>query len=312
MADVGHIAGDIGTQRAPRLDARIARVADSQYGRISHRQLLALGLSASAIRKRVMSGRLHVVHRGVYAVGHAAAPVNGRLMAAVLAGGSGALVSHRSAAWLHGVLDDSRAVIDVVGAARRRSREGIVFHRSRRLDESDRGRIANIPVTSLPRTLLDIAAVIQQRRLVYALERAEKLGVFDFSAIHACCARNKGHHGLKPLTAAIQAIEPEAAHAHDGIERTFIAFCKRYAVPPPAMNASVAGLTVDALWAKQKVIVELDSWTHHRTRKAFEEDRRRDATLKLAGYEVLRVTDCWLKEEPAQLAATLLNLLHRG
>jgi hypothetical protein len=270
-------------------------------------------LSQRTVTRWMASGRLHPVYRGVYAVGHPIVGREGRLMAAALACGPNAFVSHRSAAGLWGLLDDARSVIDVVAAANRRSRRGILFHRVRRLDPGDCGRIDNIPVTSLPRTLLDIAAVIPQRRLVYALEKAEKLGVFDLKAIRACTARNKGHHGLRALTAAIEAIEPEAAHAHDGLERLFIAFCKRYELPAPAMNAVVEeGLTVDALWKEQRVIVELDSWTHHRTRKAFENDRRRDATLKLAGHEVLRVTDRWLKNEPQQLAMTLLSLLDRG
>jgi very-short-patch-repair endonuclease len=273
---------------------------------IAHHQLLRLGLSASAIQKRVLGGRLHPIYRGVYAVGHSLLGSKGRLMAAALAGGPDALISHRSAAALHGLLDDSRAVIDVVSPTHRRSRKGIKFHQSRQLD---RAEVDRIPVTSVARTLLDIAPVVPKRRLVYALEQLEKQWTFDLTAIESVMSRCRGHKGLKRLRQALQEIDPEAQYAHEGLERRFIAFCKRYGVQRPAMNAVVEGLTVDALWAQPKLIVQLDSWEHHKDRRAFEEDRRRDTVLALAGFQVLRVTDRQLTEE---LAATLDALLSRS
>jgi hypothetical protein len=163
-------------------------------------------------------------------------------------------------------------------------------------------------VTSVARTLLDIAPVVPTRRLVYALEQLEKRREFDLTEIEAVMRHSHGHRGLKALTAAIKEIEPEAQFAHEGLERSFIAFCKRYELRKPAMNAVVEGLTVDALWAKEKLIVELDSWEHHKDRRAFEEDRRRDAVLALAGFQVLRITDRQLTRE---LAATISELLRR-
>jgi hypothetical protein len=286
----------------------MAALATRQHGVVALSQLIALGLSRRTVTQWVASGRLHPVHRGVYAVGHAVITLKGRVMAAVLACGPGAVLSHRSAAQLWGLLNDARAVIDVVAAASRRSRKGIAFHRVRRLHPDDRAEIDGIPVTSLSRTLLDIAEVVPRRKLVYALEQAERLRLLDLREIEACAARNHGRHGLKPLRQAIKEIEPEAQYAHDGMERLFIAFCRRYDLQPPVMNVSVEGFTVDAVWAGAKLIVELDSWEHHKDRRAFEEDRRRDAILKRAGHEVLRVTYRWLTKEPDDLALTIRTL----
>jgi very-short-patch-repair endonuclease len=268
-------------------------------------QLLALGYSRRTITTWVANGRLHPIHRGVYAVGHSLVTLRGRLMAAVLACGPNALISHRTAAMLWGLLDDSRAAIDIVAAANRRSRMGIAFHRVRRLDPDDCGEVAGIPVTSLARTLLDIAEVVPLRRLVYALERAEKRQVFDLREIEACMARNPGRRGLEPLRRALREIEPEALYAHEGLEREFINFCRSRGIEMPAMNAVVEGFTVDAMWQDRKLVVELDSWEHHKDRRAFEEDRLRDAVLELAGYRVVRVTKRLLRKEPARLAALL-------
>jgi very-short-patch-repair endonuclease len=295
------------SQRGARI-RRLAALATRQHGVVALWQLIALGLSRRTVTEWVASGRLHPVHRDVYALGHAAIALNGRLMAAVLACGPGAVVSHRTAAGLWGVLQDARSVIDVLAAANRRSRKGIAFHRVRRLHPDDRTEVDGIPVTSLARTLLDVAQVVPRRKLVYALEQAERLRILDLREINACMARSHGHRGIKRLRRAIEEIEPEAQHAHEGMERLFIAFCRRQELQMPVMNVVVEGLTVDALWAQQKLIVELDSWSHHRSKRAFEEDRRRDAPLKRAGYEVLRVTYSWLTEEPDDLAETIRRL----
>jgi very-short-patch-repair endonuclease len=292
------------TERGTR-DRKIAAVAKRQHGVIALRQLLALGVGAALVRRWVANGRLHPIHRGVYAVGHPVVAPKGRLLAAVLACGPATFISHRTAAQLWGLLDDSRAVIDVVAAANRRSRKGIAFHRVRQLHPDDCAEIDHIPVTSVARTLLDIAPVIPVRRLTYALEQAEKEALFDMVAIEAVMGRCHGHNGLGRLRQAITEIEPEAQYTHKGLERLFVAFCRRYELEQPAMNAVVEGFTVDALWPTQKLIVELDSWEHHKGRRAFEEDRRRDLVLTAAGYRILRVTKRRLEHDAEQLATLL-------
>ena len=231
--------------------------------------------------------------------------LNGRLMAAVLACGRGAHLSHRSAGLLWGLLDDLRSVSDVVAAASRRSRRGIVFHRVRRLHPDDCTETDGIPVTSVARTLLDLAEVVPRRKLVYALEQAEKNRLLDLLELEACMRRNPGRRGLRSLRQALSEIEPEAQYAHKGLERAFIAYCKRHGVKMPAMNAVVEGFTVDAVWSRQKLIVELDSWEHHKGRRSFEEDRRRDLVLGLGGYRTLRVTQRMPSNDSVFLAAAL-------
>jgi hypothetical protein len=308
MEDVAHLNAGIRTQRDERL-RWLAVIAERQHGVIAQRQLVALGFTASAIRRLVQSGRLHPVHRGVYAVGHKALPANGWFMAAALAGGTGALICERSATDLHGLVSDSRPVIDVLAPARRRSRERLVLHHSRLIHPDDRTEVDGIPVTSVARTLLDLAEVVPRRKLVYALEQAERLRVFDLRELEAVMARSHGRRGLKALTEAIQEIEPEAEYVRSRMERLFVAFCKRYELGVPPMNVSVGGFVVDAVWHERKLIVELDSWTHHRTRRAFEEDRRRDALIKRrTRFELVRVTYRWLTEEPDDLAATIGEL----
>jgi hypothetical protein len=227
------------------------------------------------------------------------------VLAGAFAYGPGTLVSHQSAAWLRDLMSDSRAVTDVVGAAKRSSRPGIRYHYARQLHPDDCAEIDGIPVTSLARTLLDIAEVVPRRRLVYAIERAENQGTLDMREIQAVMARWRGRRGLKPFRLALREIEPEALYAHDGLERLFIGFCRRYEVEMPAMNAVVEGFTVDALWADRKLIVELDSWEHHKDRRAFEEDRRRDAILGFAGYRIVRVTKRLLTTDSGRLEALL-------
>jgi hypothetical protein len=308
MADVTEV------DRAIRLETRsrdrvIADLARTQHGVVAHWQLVALGLGPDAIQRWVRNWRLHRIHRGVYALGHRAVSSLGYAMAAALAYGEGALVGYRSASWLWDVLDDTRQVIDVVAVAKRQGRRGICFHSTASLHPDDVAERHGIPVTSLARTLLDIAEVVPRRRLVYALERAEKARVFDLNEIQALMARSRGRRGLKALTAAIRAIEPEALYSHDGLERLFIDFCRRRGLDLPAMNASVEGFTVDALWPDRKLIVELDSWEHHKSRRSFEEDRRRDALLGFAGYRIVRVTAHMLRTGPSGLAAQLSERL---
>jgi very-short-patch-repair endonuclease len=296
------------TERGTR-DRELANLAGRQHGVVALWQLIALGLGGDLVRQWVARGRLHAVHRGVYAVGHPLLTLKGRLMAAVLACGPGASVSHRTAAMMHRLLDDSRPLIDVAAASNRRSRPGIHFHRVRRLHPSEVTDIDGIRVTGVARTLLDIAGLVPQRRLVYALECAEKTRVLDMVEIEALLRRSRGHRGSRALQRAIRAIEPEAEHVHEGLERAFVAFCRARQIEAPAMNAVVEGFTVDALWAKRKLIVELDSWKHHRDRRSFEEDRRRDAVLALAGYQPLRVTHRRLTRDPDGLELTIRRLL---
>jgi hypothetical protein len=221
MADVTAINPDIGGSKAATSpDRAAAELATSQDGVISLEQLLELGLSLKAIEYRLEVGRLHPILPGVYAVGHRVVSWRGRLMAAVLWAG-GALVSHRSAAALWEVLPSQRFRIDVVVPRKSpRSRREVQVHQSRLIHPDDRGVIGGIPVTSLPRTMLDLAEVERPRRLERALEESVRLGKLDGRKLDELLVRSKGRRGLKPLRSAlIAAVQEQPALKRSNSER---------------------------------------------------------------------------------------------
>jgi very-short-patch-repair endonuclease len=291
-------------------DARehdVAKLATRQHGLVEFQQLIELGLSAEAIQRRLSSGRLHQVHKGVYAVGHLALTRLGQMMAAVLACGPNALLSHWAAAELWGFLPRKRDFIDVVSATNSRRRKGIIPHRGANLDP-DRAYRHGIPVTSPSRTLLDIAAVASRKELARAIEAAERSGWLNPREMGKLIARNPRRPGMKALKAELAAYDPIMRRTRSILERDFLRECKRLGVPKPISNEIVEGLEVDMFWPDAKVIVELDSWEFHKTKAAFERDRRRDAWLERRGYRVLRVTYDWLATDPAEVAETVKEL----
>jgi len=247
----------------------------------------------------------------VYAVGRKKVPREGRWQAAVLACGPGAVLSHRSAAALWGLLRDSPATVDVTVPGRGRAGSGdIVVHNVRHLHRDDRRRRDHIPLTSVPRTLLDLAEVVPPRQLARAIDEAERLRLFDLRMLDELCKRSRGRRGLRPLAQALSRYRPMAPLTRSDLERLFFEMCEGAGLPQPAMNLSVLGHEVDASWLDQKVVVEVDSYEFHRTRAAFETDRIRDAALQCEGFRVLRVTDRRLKGDPNGVAKNLRTLLN--
>jgi very-short-patch-repair endonuclease len=290
-------------------DLRLAELAARQHGVVAHRQLLRLGFSASGIQRLLQSGRLHRVHHGVYAVGHPLLTARGRVMAAVRACGDGAFASHITAAWLLDLLDGSGAKVHVSAeSSGTRHRRGVVFHRVRRLHPDDRAVEEGIPVTSVARTLLDLAEVVRPDRLERAFEAAERLGRLDMRKLDELMGRSHGRRGLAPLRELIAAsTAPEPTRSE--LERRFFSLMRRAGLPLPSSNVVVAGYEVDAFWRKHHLIVELDSRRHHATRRAFEADRAKDAELQLAGYRVIRITWKMVTREPAAVVATMRAFL---
>jgi very-short-patch-repair endonuclease len=290
-------------------DRKIAESAGRQHGVVAHWQLLALGFGRGAIEWRIVHGRLHRVHQGVYAVGHRKLEWRGVLIAAVLACGPGAVLSHRSAARLWGIRPDNRPSVDVTVPSRgMRRRKGIHPHSVRHLDPRDITEIDGIPVTTLPRTLLDLAEVVPKDHVIRALTEAERKEIIDLRALEAVMARSPGRRGLKPLREILAdaVIEPETI---EEFEHRFSQFLHEARLPKPLVNVLVEGKRVDAYWPHAQVVVELDSWKFHRHRKAFEDDREWSAILTLAEYKVIRVTWRQLTREPDKLAARLRALL---
>jgi very-short-patch-repair endonuclease len=297
------------------IDRLIGDIAEKQHGVIATPQLLAGGLSRSGIARRVREGRLHRLHRGVYAVGHAGISKEGRWMAALLAfaaGGVlcsgaarserddpdatmpvleywGAALSHRSAAELWGLLPARNGLVNVsvLGDGGRARRTGIRLHRSLTLLPASVTIRSGIPVTTPARTIADLrrASVgkrrsIAPRELRRAIRQANVLGL--------------------PVGE-----EDRCRRERSDLEEDFLALCRRHRLPMPEVNVRVGEHLVDFLWREKRLIVETDGYIYHRGRAAFEDDRTRDLSLRALGYEVMHFADIQIEGEPGQIAAVL-------
>jgi very-short-patch-repair endonuclease len=292
----------------------IAELALRQHGLVSLDQLQSMGLSETAVHKRVSMGRLHRVHQGVYAVGHRLLTKEKRFMAAVLSCGPDAVLSHRSAAVLWGLREDRRASIDVIAPNRRgRTPRGIDAHRDGSLTLVDRTSLHGIPCTSLARTLLDFAAVAPVWELRKAVSEAEVLRLLDHGAVRRLIKRSRGRRGVARLRMLMDDIHPETKRTRSEMERGFLRVCIRAGLPQPEVNVSLdvgdGRLKPDFLWRDAGLIVEADSRRYHDTDSAFQLDRRREQRLQLAGWRVSRCTWEQIEREPRSLAETIRALL---
>jgi len=305
------IAAAYGTESATRaIDAAIAELAVAQHAVVSLAQLRTLGLSARAVRGRVENGRLHRVHRGVYAVGHPLLDSHGRWMAAVLACGPGSALSHRPAAALWGLLADTGRVDVTQASGTGRSRPGIAVHRSDLT--GDVTAVAGIPVTTAARTLCDLAGSVPRRALERAVAEAE-VRRLDVGDLDARIANSTGSRGTARLRAVLDD-QTEPTLTRSELEERVLALCDRVEIPRPKVNAWIplrggSGIEADFLWRDQRLVLEADSRTVHGTAKAFEADRRRDQRLAIAGYRVIHTTHRQVVDRPAELARTLARLL---
>jgi hypothetical protein len=289
----------------------LADLAGRQYGVVSIRQLeRKLDYSRKAVQREVASGHLHPLHRGVYAVGHRLIPAHGHCLAAVLACGPNALLSHGSAAWLWGISRYGPAPLHVTSPIPRKPRSPIRLHHSRILTEADRRIEANIPLTALPRTLLDCAAEYRLPRLQRMLERSEELGLFDLGPIEELLERSGRHKGRGRLRRAIALYAP-VPFTRSGFERRFFEAVLKAGLPRPATNYVEAGFELDVYWPERRFAVELDTYATHGTNAAFERDHLRDEDLALAGIELIRVTDVRFHREPQAVLERVATLLAR-
>jgi very-short-patch-repair endonuclease len=241
-------------------------------------------------------------------------------MAAVLACGPTAVLSHHSAAELWGTRPGATAAanildahagntvdVTVVGNAVR-ARRGITVHRARNLDLRDRTCRERIPLTTAARTLLDLAAVLEPRELDRSLEQAEVLRLVSRNALRAVLARAGGHHGAAPLRAAVQ-MNGAAALTRSEAETRLLELIRAADLPAPRTNVRVAGYEVDFLWPDERLVIEVDGYAFHRTRQAFERDRLRDAKLQARGLRVMRVTWRQIAGTPESLVARIAAAL---
>lgn len=308
-------SGDLASpvdQKVARAELLVTEIAARQHGVVSFGQLRRAGLSEVTVRRRVARGRLHRVHRGVYAVGHVALSLEGQLMAAVLAVGSGsrragdsvldywgAAASHRSAACLWNLLPVKDHPVDVivVGDSGRTNRRGIRVHRSYLLVPSDVTLRHGIPVTTPARTIAD-------------LRRATSQGWRGAAPPHELrkAIRQAGVLGL-PIGDQGEIGDGQGDdRTRSDLELDFLQLCRRLRFPAPEVNVPIGSYLVDFLWRDRRLIVETDSYIYHRGEEAFQDDHSRDLDLKLRGYEVVRLSEQQINEEQSTVAQVLTAL----
>ncbi|HEX4108717.1 MAG TPA: type IV toxin-antitoxin system AbiEi family antitoxin domain-containing protein [Solirubrobacteraceae bacterium] len=281
-------------------------LAVRQQGVVAAWQLLGLGFSREAIKHGVRSGWLIPVHRGVYAVGRPLGTWRGHAMAAVLACGPHALLSHRSAGALWEITRRVDGPFCVI-APNNHGRPGIVVRRSTTMRPRDAARRWNIPVTSVPRTLIDLADVLDDRQLERAVGQAY---VQRFITARELAAALEGICNRRARRRLMRFIK-EPAPSRSALEDAFLRFCRRDGLPLPLMNVYVQDIEVDAFWPAARVIVELDGYAFHGDRVAFERDRERRAELASHGYVIYVITWRRLRDQPALEAERLGRLLAR-
>ena len=293
----------------PSLEARLSAVARSQYGVVTREQLRRVGLGEHGIAERVRTKRLHRLHRGVYAVGHDVLKPEARWLAAVLACGEGAVLSHASAAANWGIRGSAAVTIDVTVPVRsgRKSQGGIRVHRSGRLGVTETTVHEGIPTTTVARTLLDLADVLNTGALKRTIAEAEYLRLLDMTSLIAAVEGNPGRRGARLLQ--IARAEPQWTRSE--LEDRFLEMVERRGLPRPVAGAMVEGYEVDFLWPADKLIVELDGFAAHGTRSAFERDRRRDRRLARK-LRTVRVTADGLRYDEDAIAADLDALTSRS
>jgi very-short-patch-repair endonuclease len=300
-------------KRHKHWDVAVARLAEAQHGVVARRQLAAAGLTPEAIDHRLRSGRLHCLYRGVYAVGHRVLSREARWMAAVLAAGPNAVLSHRSAGALWG-LRRWQGAVDVTVPSSRHRRPGISWHVTR-LPTDEVTSLTAIPVTTVPRTLLDLAGVLDHRGVERAINEAEVQGYTDPLSLPALIARYPRRRGTTTIRAILVAGGIGTTRTKSDLEECFLSFVRTRGLPQPELNAPIhlgdRFVEVDCLWRRQRLIVELDGRDTHDTAAAFEADRARDRALTAEGWRIVRVTWRHLHEDADQLAHDL-RLLTAG
>lgn len=279
-------------------------LARRQHGVVTREQLQALGLTRSGIDRRIRTGRLHQVYPGVYAVGRPELSQLGRWMAAVLACGAGAVLSHSSAAQLWGVQKTSKkGVIHVTIPPGRRARHtGIRVYR-RTLTSAQRARSQGIPLTAITQTLVDQATIVPRKHLEAAVNEADKLDLIDPQSLRDEIAHQTGRPGVRTLRTLLD--ETTLTLTDSELERLFLPIAERAGLPPPETQSRLRGFRVDFHWLDLKLVVETDGLRYHRTPAQQAKDRYRDQRLTAAGLTVLRFTHAQVVHDPEQVVATL-------
>jgi very-short-patch-repair endonuclease len=293
------------TPQVTTVEVVIGRIASRQHGVVTRAQLLRTGVTTHEIRHRLEAGSLLREHRGVYRVGHRAPSVEARSLAAVLACGTGARLSGAAAAHLLGVLKGPVPPPEVTAPVRRRVpgvrvRLGFV-------DPRDRATHRGIPVTAVPRTLVDLAAELPLDDLARACHEAGVRYRTTPALVAAALARPAPN---TPGAAKLRQIfEGDARVTLSALERRFLDLLRERELPLPRTNRPAGSHHVDCRWPDRRLTVELDSYRFHHSRHAWEQDRRREREARARGDDLRRYTWADVFEEPAQMLAELRRLL---
>jgi very-short-patch-repair endonuclease len=292
------------------IDHLIAAMAEGQHGIVSRRDLLEAGVSRDAICHRVSNGRLHPLHRGVYAVGHRILTREAVWAAATLAGGPGAVLSHRSAAALWGLR--ASKTLDLTLPRGRRPFADVRAHRLPiRADEVT--RVHGIQVTTVPRTLFDLAAILPRHQVEQTINEAEVRRITDPLSLVDLVDRYPRRHGVATIKAILATLDSGARVTRSEFEARFLDFLEETGLPSPEINASlpIGGNWVecDCVWRDRQVVVELDGRATHGTAVAFERDRARDRKLSAQGWAHVRLTWRQLRDEPEAISSDLAKIL---
>lgn len=289
--------------------ARVWALVDRQHGVVSRGQLRALGYSRHAIDHRIATGRLHPVFRGVYAVGRSGLTSRGRWMAAVLACGPGAVLSHDSAAALLGIESEGRGGIEgreievSVRPGWDRRLPGIRVHRRRGLEGPAVGTCRRIPVTSPAQTLIDLAVRHDRMTVERMVDEADRLGLVTPPALRAALADHRGEPGVARLRMWLDRRTFRLTRSR--LERLFLPLARDVGLPVPETKVWVNGFEVDFLWPDLRLVVETDSLRHHRTPAQQSRDHLRDQSHAAAGFTSLRFTHEQVRYEPEHVRSVL-------
>ncbi len=295
-----------GKKLRPR-PAELWGLAREQHGVVARSQLLARGFSPKAIEHRIAIGRLHPLWRGVYAVGRPEVDQTGHWMAAVLSCGQGALLSHRSAAVLWGLMPATAALEVVVPGNARRRRPGIRVHRRSGLAPSNCRVVQGIPVTDPVSTLVDLASRVPEWRVERAINEADRLDLVDPEGLRAAIESLPPRPGM----ACIRRLLGCDALTDSGLERKFLALVRAAGLPQPRTQASVNGYRVDFYWPDLALVVEADGWVYHRTAGEQANDHRRDQVHTAAGLTTLRFAEKQIRDEPKEVRRSLTAVVAR-
>ena len=291
----------------PPLDARIAALAEERHAVLTEAEIVALGVSVDQLRYRARTGRLHRLYPKVYAVGHTNLTPRGRWRAAVLACGPEAALSCQSAGAFHAIRQTARSAIDVSTPKRgRKGHTGIDLHRVRTLDPRDVTVIDHIRVTTVARTLVDLAEILDESALENAIQQSEMRGLLDVRKTLEAIERVHGRRGAHVLRDLLDDTSPPTMNE---IEQRFFDLCRRASLPLPQTQVTVGPYVVDFLWPEQRVVVETDGAKVHRTHRAFEHDKVKAADLAVFGLTYVPVTWRRLTRTPEEIEGTIRAVL---